>query len=101
MKTNTTEYLEKHQSATPSKWKKEAEWRRKNAKWLVYSQKIAVMVLLRMKELKLSQKALADSIGCTQQYISKILHGNENLSLEMISKLQEALDLKILAEETI
>ena len=50
MKKKTKEFLETHQSDTPSKWREEAEWRRENWSWLRHSQKIAVKVLLQMKQ---------------------------------------------------
>ena len=50
----------------------------------------------RMKELGMTQKALAQKMNCTQQYISKILKGRENLSLEALSRIESALDTKIL-----
>lgn len=46
MRVKTLEFLEAHQSETPSKWREEAEWRRENASWLRHSQQIAVKVLL-------------------------------------------------------
>ena len=49
MRQKTQEYLESHQSATPSKWREEAEWRRNNRAWLRHSQHIAVKVLRYMK----------------------------------------------------
>ena len=46
MKEKTMQYLEEHQSETPSKWREEAEWRKKNCEWLRYSQRIAILLLL-------------------------------------------------------
>jgi transcriptional regulator with XRE-family HTH domain len=43
----------------------------------------------------LTQKTLAERMGCSQQYVSKILKGQENLSLETISKIEEALSLEL------
>lgn len=88
MKQKTLEYLEQHQSDTPSKWHEEAKWRRKNKAWLRHSQHIAITVLSYMKSENLTQTAMAERLNCTQQYVSKILHGNENLSLETITKLE-------------
>ena len=34
-------------------------------------------------------------MGCSQQYISKVLKGKENLSLETISKIEFALDIDL------
>lgn len=99
MKSKTTDFLESHQSSTPSKWREEAEWRRKNWLWLRHSKMIAVNVLLKMKEKSLTQKALAERIGCTQQYVSKILKGNENMSLDILSKLEDALDICLIMDD--
>ena len=35
-------------------------------------------------------------MNCTQQYIYRILKGRENLSLEALSKIENALEIKIL-----
>lgn len=57
---------------------------------------IAMMMLDRMEELELTQKSLAEKMGCSQQYISRVLKGRENLSIETISKIESALELEIL-----
>lgn len=88
--------LNEHKSKTPSKWRDNAEWRLANKSWLRHSQRIAMMMLDRMEELGLTQKSLAESMGCSQQYISRILKGTENLSIETISKIETALGLAIL-----
>ena len=101
MKKETLEVLEAHQSETPSKWREEAEWRRDNWSWLRHSQKIAVKVLLQMKQEGLTQKALAERMGCTQQYVSKILKGKENMSLDTLSKLEDALGISLIYDEQV
>lgn len=88
--------LDGFQSATPSKWRENAEWRRANKSWLRYSQRIAMMMLDRMDEMGLTQKSLAAKMGCSQQYISRVLKGTENLSIGTISKIESALELDIL-----
>ena len=93
MKQNTLEFLEAHQSDSPSTWREEAEWRRDNWSWLRHSQRIAAKVLLQMKQMGLTQRALAERMNCTQQYVSKILKGKENMSLDTLSKLEVALGI--------
>lgn len=88
--------LNAHGSDTPSKWRERAEWRAANKSWLRYSQNIAMLMLDKMEETGLTQKAVADRMGCSQQYISRILKGQENLSIETISKIEDALGLEIL-----
>ena len=52
-----------------------------------------------MKKQGLTQKALAERMNCTQQYVSKILKGKENLSLETLSKIEDALGIVIINNE--
>ena len=88
--------LKAQASETPSKWREKAEWRYANKAWLRYSQRIAMMMLDKMEELGLTQKSVAERMGCSQQYISRVLKGTENLSIETISKIEAALGLEIL-----
>ncbi len=91
--------LKEHQSPEPSQWKERAGWRQQNKSWLRHSQRIAVMMLEKMDELHLTQKQLAEQMGCSQQYVSKVLKGQENLSLETLSKIEDCLNISILEEE--
>lgn len=85
--------LEKHEVRT--EWREKAEWRRENGRWLRYSGFIALTVMRRLEELKMSQKELAKKMNCSPQYVSKLLKGSENLTLDTISKLEECLDLDL------
>jgi antitoxin component HigA of HigAB toxin-antitoxin module len=89
--------LKKHQSSTLSKWHENAEWCVANKSWLRYSQHIAMLMLDRMEELDITQKQLSELMGCNQQYISKVLKGQEKLSLETISKIETCLQIRILS----
>lgn len=61
------------------------------------SQDIAIKIFDKLDDLDWSQKRLADEIGVTPQQITKIVSGKANLTLETQVKLQEALDIPILA----
>lgn len=67
--------------------------------WLKYSRKIAVKVAMAMKQQNLSRQDVADRMGCSPQYVSRLLKGEENLSLETICKLEDALNVAILQYE--
>ena len=54
-----------------------------------------------MKQLNLTQNALAKRMGCTQQYVSKILKGKENMSLETLSKLEDALGISLILDDSV
>lgn len=97
MKT-TVEKIKAHSSPTPSKWRSEAEFRIENKVWLRYSQMIAMRMLDKMEFIGMTQKMLAEKMGCSQQYVSKILRGRENLSLETLSKIEHALELQLIHE---
>ena len=92
----TIDILNKYKSDTASKWREEAEYRRRNARWLRYSAMIALQVRDRMSQIGMTQVVLAEKLGCTQQHISMLLKGKNNLTLETIAKLEEALDFDII-----
>ena len=62
----------------------------KDEKWMCHSQAIAATMSNRMEELGMTQRALAE------QYVSKVLKGRENLSLETLCKIENALGIRIL-----
>ena len=95
---DTAQRLRMYASPTPSKWREEAESRLENKSWLRYSQMIAMKMLDKMDIMGITQKMLAERMGCSQQYVSKILKGKENLSLETLSKIESALDLHLVYE---
>ena len=55
-----------------------------------------MMMLDKMEKMNMSQKQLSELMGCSQQYVSKVLKGQENLSLETISKIEGCLGIQIL-----
>ena len=95
------EFLIKNQSDTAGKWREEAECRRKNARWLRYSAMISLKVRDRMSEIGMTQVVLAEKLGCTQQHVSVLLKGKNNLTIETIAKLEEALDFDIIGNALI
>lgn len=69
----------------------------KNRAMLRESQNIALKVLDKLEELRWSQRKLAREMGVTPQQITKIVKGQENLTLETQIKLQTILKIPILA----
>ena len=91
-----TEFLEAHQSPTPSRWREDAQWRRDNEYWLKYSRYITLQVMRAMDEQSVTQVELAKRMGCTQQYVSNLLKGNSNMTLETIARLENALNIDLI-----
>ena len=90
------EFLEAHQSPTPSRWREDAQWRRDNEYWLQYSRYITLQVLRAMDEQSVTQVELAKRMGCTQQYVSNLLKGCSNMTLETIARLENALSIDLI-----
>lgn len=92
----TIDFLEAHQSPERSHWREDAHWRRDNDYWLKYSRYITLRVLIAMEEQSVTQVELARRMGCSQQYVSVLLKGSSNMTLETIGRLEKALNLDIL-----
>ena len=75
----------------------EVKKRIKNRAMLRESQQIALKVLMKLDDLGWSQKDLAKAMDVTPQQISKIVSGKENLTIETQIKLQNILDIPVLA----
>ena len=95
------EGLRKHASPTPCKRREVLEYMNANDSWLRYSQNIAMLMLDRMEELGINQNQLAEKMNCSRQYISKVLKGRENLSLETLFKIENALGISIIKKELV
>lgn len=91
-----TDFLNNNQSATPSKWREAAEWRRKNEKWLKYARVITMKTMQAMDKQSVTQSILAKRMGCSQQYVSNLLKGSSNMTLETISRIETALNIDLI-----
>lgn len=79
----------------PSKWRENLEYDKKNWEWLKMSSNVAFAVLEVLDHTNMSQVELANKMDVSRQQISRILRGQENLTIETISKLQTALGIKL------
>ena len=66
-----------------------------NRSWLIRSQAIAMKILDKMQEQRWTQAKVAEMLGCSQQYVSRIVKGGENLSLEMLSRIEDTLGIEV------
>ena len=70
-------------------------WRRDNEYWLKYARYITLQVLRAMDDQSITQVELAKRMGCTQQYVSNLLKGSSNMTLETIARLENALGIDL------
>lgn len=78
-------------------WLERTKFRSQNRKWLTYSSKIALRILSSIEDLNINQKELAEQLEVTPQQISKIIKGQENLTLKSIAKLSEILRTELIS----
>ena len=69
----------------------------KHREMLRESRKIALKVLIKLDELGMKQRELAGLMQVSPQQMSKIVSGKENLTIETQIKLQNILNIPILA----
>lgn len=84
-------------SLEPSKTLEKNANRIKNRAMLRESQLIAIKILKKLDELSWSQRDLAKALEVSPQQITKVVSGKENLTIETQIKLQQTLDIPILA----
>lgn len=96
MKEKTLRFLESNLSSEPSAFAEEAKWRQDNEVWLKWSQDIAMKIIDYMQEHKLSRADIASRLGCSPQYVSKILSGHTNFSFKSIAEIEKCLNIRIM-----
>ncbi len=96
MKTFDREKLNKIAKPDTNNWIGKAKWRRANKAWLDKSAKISLKILRHIRKEKITKIQLAEMLGVKPQYVSKILKGHENLTLETITKFEIALGISLI-----
>ena len=96
MKEQTLKFLESNLSNEPSTFAEEAKWRQDNEVWLKWSQSIAMKIIDYMQERKLSRADIASRLGCSPQYVSKILSGHTNFSFKSIAEIEKRLNINLM-----
>lgn len=89
-------------SIKDSGWLEKAKWRQENEDWLDISFDVALRVASTLSANKKadkypkSQVELAEAMGCSAQYVNKLLRGQENLQIETICKIGRILGIKLI-----
>ena len=93
MSSKAIQFLEANQSETPSRFVEEANWCKENAGWLRWSRQLATTLIGYMQDNGLKRADLADRLGVSPQYVSRLLSGTENLSFKSIANIEEKLGI--------
>ena len=91
MKSRAVQFLEAHQSGEQSTFVADAQWRQENASWLKRSRSVALAIIDFMQDNNLSRKDVAERLGVSPQYVSKILSGKVNFSFKSIAEIEARL----------
>ena len=89
-------------SIKDSGWLEKAKWRQENEDWLDISFDVALRVASTLSANKKadkypkSQVELAEAMGCSAQYVNKLLRGQENLQIETICNIGRILGIKLI-----
>ncbi len=94
--TNALETLKNHESDTPSRFVERAGWRRENSTWLAWSRGVALSLIRYMEDENINRNALAERLGVSPQYVSKVLSGKVNFSFKSIAEIEQKLNLHLL-----
>ena len=87
--------LTSFQSGERSTFVDDAKWRRDNASWLKHSRRVAYAIMDYMQENQFSRNDIAEKLGVSPQYVSKILSGKANFSFKTISEIEECLGIEV------
>ena len=93
MKQKTLDFLEAHKSEQPSTFTEDAKWRQENEVWLKWSRGIALSIVDYMQANSLSRSDIANKLGVTPQYVSRILSGNTNFSFKSVAEIERKLGI--------
>ncbi|MFY8034270.1 MAG: helix-turn-helix domain-containing protein [Flexibacteraceae bacterium] len=94
---NNTAILKKLTANNASTWLTEATANQIKTEAAIKAMQIAIHIGNQLEAKGISQKTLAAKLQVSPQYISRLLKGKQNLSLETITALELALDISLVS----
>lgn len=73
-----------------------ANERKEGKLWRKKSRQIALSILYHLEKKGLDKKQLAERINADPSFVDRILSGKENLSLDSISQIEQALGVELI-----
>ena len=93
MRQKTLQFLEAHQSDQLSTFSEDAKWRQENEMWLRWSRGIALSIVDYMQANGLTRSDIANKLGVSPQYVSRILSGSTNFSFKSVAEIERKLGI--------
>lgn len=72
--------------------KEKSDELKKNRNWLQMSRMVALALRYHLRKAGIRQNVFAEMLGVSPAYVGKLLKGNENLTLETISRIQDLIE---------
>lgn len=82
-----------------SNWKDIAAYRAENRGWLRKAASIALTILENLEMKGMTKADLAEKMSVSRERVNEIVKGRENLTLQTIAALEEALGIVIIDED--
>lgn len=98
MGTDTLQILEHEKAAEPSRFVANATARLENESWIRWSRQVAISLIDYMETNGINRTELAERLGVSPQYVSRLLSGRENLSLKSLSNINDRLGIDVLSK---
>ena len=86
------------QQSGPSTWRANVENRKRDRKWLRKSALVALKILEALDNKNMSKVDLANVLGVSRQRINEIVKGRENMTIQTMVALEDALGIVLLPE---
>lgn len=86
MKPKAIQFLEANLSGDRSTFVDDAKWRRDNAAWLKLSHRISYAIMDYMQDNHKTRNDVAEELGVSPQFVSKILSGSHYMDLKEFVK---------------
>lgn len=83
-------------SRNDSTWHEKRLSRAQDHSWSKKATDISIRILTHLRKTNTTQSDLAEQMGVTRQYVSKIVQGKENLGLATICKIEEILGITLI-----
>ena len=69
---------------------------KKNRNWLQMSRMVALALRYHLRKKGIKQNVFASMLNVSPAYVGKLLKGNENLTLETISRIQDLIEEELI-----
>lgn len=100
MRQKTLDFLEANRSKQPSTFIEDSKRRQENEVWQKWSRGVALSVVDYMQAYDLSRSDVAERLGVSPQYVSRILSGNINFSFKSVAEIERKLGISCMETAT-